>query len=132
MELTETGSSLRANNLRIVDTILESNTLLIANKAAWKDKWKRHKIENMHMLLQGAIDAETKVGLKLNAPDKKLKQILALLPALQNPTIASLANNDWHSVEVIIEEPLVRELIPKLKRAGATGIIEYPLNKVIY
>lgn len=132
VELTETGSSLKANNLRILETILESNTLLIANKEAWKDKWKRHKIENIHILLQGAIDAQTKVGLKLNAPDKALKKILSLLPALKNPTIAALASGDWHSVEVIIDEAVVRDLIPKLKRAGATGIIEYPLNKVIY
>lgn len=132
VELTETGSSLKANNLRIVDTILESNTLLIANSNSWKDSWKKHKIENIHMLLQGAIDAETKVGLKLNAPDKKLENILSLLPALQRPTIASLVGSGWHSVEVIIDESLLRDLIPKLKRAGATGIIEYPLNKVIY
>lgn len=132
VELTETGSSLKANNLRIVETILESNTLLIANKEAYKDEWKRQKIENIHMLIQGAIDAETKVGLKLNAPDKNLKEILALLPALQTPTMAPLADNTWHAVEVVIDEPIVRDLIPKLKRAGATGIIEYPLNKVIY
>lgn len=132
VELTETGSSLRANNLRIVETILESNTLLIANKKSWEDSWKRHKIENIHMLLQGAIDAQTKVGLKLNAPDKGLEDILKILPALQNPTIAELAGGDWHSVEVILDETVVRDLVPKLKRAGATGIIEYPLNKVIY
>lgn len=131
VELTETGSSLRANNLRIVETILESNTLLIANKVAFKDEWKRHKIENLQMLIQGAIDAETKVGLKLNAPDKNLKEILSLLPALQTPTISPLADSTWHAVEAIIDEPVVRDLIPKLKRAGATGIVEYPLNKVI-
>lgn len=132
VELTETGSSLRANNLRIVETILESNTLLIANHPSWKDPWKRRKIENIHMLLQGAIDAQTRVGLKLNAPDKNLKAILALLPALHTPTIAPLAGNNWHSVEVVLEENVVRDLVPRLKRAGATGIIEYPLNKVIY
>jgi ATP phosphoribosyltransferase len=132
VELTETGSSLRANNLRIVETILESNTLLIANKAAFQDEWKRHKIENIQILLQGAIDAETKVGLKLNAPEKNLQEILALLPALQMPTISPLTDKTWHAVEAIIDEPVVRDLIPKLKRAGATGIIEYPLNKVIY
>lgn len=132
VELTETGSSLRANNLRIVETILESNTLLIANKESYKNEWKRHKIENLQMLIQGAIDAETKVGLKLNAPDKNLKEILSLLPALQTPTMSPLADSTWHAVEVIIDEPIVRDLIPKLKRAGATGIIEYPLNKVIY
>ncbi|MCP5464995.1 MAG: ATP phosphoribosyltransferase [Deltaproteobacteria bacterium] len=132
VELTETGSSLRANNLRIVETILESNTLLIANKEAWKNKWKREKIENIQLLLQGAIDAQTKVGLKMNVPDKKLKTIMKLLPSLQKPTVASLAGSDWHSIEVVIDEPLVRDLIPLLKREGATGIIEYPLNKVIY
>lgn len=132
VELTETGSSLRANNLRILETILESNTLLIANPDSWQNSWKRQKIENIHMLLQGAIDAETKVGLKLNAPDTKLKEILAILPAIQQPTMAELAGGNWHSIEVIIDETLVRDLIPKLKREGATGIVEYPLNKVIY
>ncbi len=132
VELTETGSSLKANNLRIVKTILESNTLLIANKKAWKNKWKRQKIENLHMLLQSAIEAQKKVGLKLNAPDSKLKDILSLLPALNKPTMAPLAGSKWHSIEVIIDETIVRDLIPKLKRKGAKGIIEYPLNKVIY
>jgi ATP phosphoribosyltransferase len=132
VELTETGSSLRANNLRIIDTILESNTLLIANKEAWKNSWKRQKIENINMLLQGAIAAEQKVGLKLNCPQKKLGEIETLLPALQTPTISALTDTQWRSVEVIIDEHLVRDLIPKLKRAGATGIVEYPLNKVIY
>ena len=132
VELTETGSSLKANNLRIVKTILESNTLLIANKKAWKNKWKRQKIENLHMLLQSAIEAQKKVGLKLNAPDSKLKDILSLLPALNKPTMAPLAGSKWHSIEVIIDVTIVRDLIPKLKRKGAKGIIEYPLNKVIY
>lgn len=132
VELTETGSSLKANNLRIVETILESNTLLIANKEAWNNPFKRQKIENIQMLLQGAIDAETKVGLKLNAPDSNLKDILSILPALHTPTMSPLADGSWHAVEVIIDEVVVRDLIPKLKRAGATGIIEYPLNKVIY
>lgn len=132
VELTETGSSLKANNLRIVETILESNTLLIANKKAWEDPWKRQKIENLNMLLQGAIAAEQKVGLKLNCPVGKLADIEKILPALQTPTIGSLADANWRSVEVIIDEALVRDLIPNLKRAGATGIVEYPLNKVIY
>lgn len=132
VELTETGSSLRANKLRIVDTILESNTLLIANKKSWEDPFKRQKIENLHMLLQGAIEAEQKVGLKMNVPDDKIPGIRNLLPALQTPTLSPLADSGWHSLEVIINETLVRDLIPQLKRSGATGIVEYPLNKVIY
>lgn len=131
VELTETGSSLRANKLRIVETILESNTLLIANKDSWKDPWKRQKIENLNMLLQGAIEAEQKVGLKMNVPHSKLEAVKKQLPALQKPTLSPLADSDWHSLEVIIDENLVRDLIPNLKRAGATGIVEYPLNKVI-
>lgn len=132
VELTETGSSLRANNLRIVETILESRTVFIANKDSWRDKWKRQKIENIHMLVQGAIDAQAQVGLKMNVPDAKLQTVLKILPALQQPTIAELADGKWHSVEVILQERVVREMIPKLHRAGASGIIEYPLNKVIY
>jgi ATP phosphoribosyltransferase len=132
VELTETGSSLRANKLRIVETILESNTLLIANKKAWTDAWKKRKIENLHMLLQGAIEAEQKVGLKMNVPDAVLAAIQKLLPALHTPTLAQLADKGWSSLEVIISEKLVRDLIPQLKRAGASGIVEYPLNKVIY
>lgn len=132
VDLTETGESLRANNLRILETVLESCTVLIANKAAWKNPWKRQKMENLHLLLQSAIDAEQKVGLKMNVPDKTLKQVMSILPAMHTPTIASLADGNWHSLEVIIDEILVRDLIPELKRAGATGIIEYPLNKVVY
>lgn len=132
VDLTETGTSLRANNLRIIDTVLESTTLLIANKESWKDPWKRKKIENLYMLLQGAINAEQKVGLKMNLPKKSLDKILNLLPALQNPTISELSGNTWCALEVIIDEHLVRSLIPDLKRTGATGIVEYPLNKVIY
>lgn len=132
VELTETGSSLRANKLRIVETILESNTLLIANKQAWTDPWKQQKIENIHMLLQGAIEAEQQVGLKMNVPDTALDAIQKILPALHTPTLAKLADQDWSSLEVIINEKLVRDLIPQLKRAGASGIVEYPLNKVIY
>lgn len=132
VELTETGSSLRANKLRIVETILESNTLLIANKTAWNDVWKRNKIENLHMLIQGAIEAEQRVGLKMNVPDDKLTAIQKILPALHTPTLSPLADSGWHSLEVIINEKQVRDLIPQLKRGGATGIVEYPLNKVIY
>ncbi len=131
VELTETGSSLRANKLRIVETILESTTIMVVNKAAWKDSWKREKIENLAMLLQGAIQAEEKVGLKLNAPKNNLAAILAKLPALHTPTISDQADKDWVSVEVIVAEKVVREIIPALKRAGASGIVEYPLNKVI-
>lgn len=132
VDLTETGASLRANNLRVIATVLESCTVMIAGRSAWQTPWKRQKIQNLHLLLQSAIDAEQKVGLKMNVPDKTLKKIMGILPAMQTPTIASLAGGDWHSLEVIIDEHLVRELIPKLKRGGATGIIEYPLNKVVY
>ncbi|OGP07526.1 MAG: ATP phosphoribosyltransferase [Deltaproteobacteria bacterium GWA2_45_12] len=131
VELTETGSSLRANNLRIVDTLLESQTLFIANKKAWADPWKRKKIESLVLLLKGAIAAEEKVGLKMNVPEKSLKKVLECLPALHTPTLSSLAGSNWHSVEVIVDEKIVRDIIPQLKVAGATGIVEYPLNKVI-
>jgi len=131
VELTETGSSLRANNLRIVETILESTTVLIANREAWKEPWKRQKIENIAMLLQGALRAEEKVGLKMNVHRDDLDAVLKVLPALQNPTISTLSAAGWFSVEVIVDEKTVRELIPVLKGGGATGIVEYPLNKVI-
>lgn len=132
VELTETGSSLKANNLKIIDTVFESVTVLIANKTAVKDNWKKNKIENILMLLNGALNAETKVGLKMNAPNNKLKDILAILPALQKPTIAKLSDESWVDVDTIVDEKTVRDLIPKLKRAGASGIVEYPLNKVIH
>ena len=132
VEVTETGSSLRANNLREVCTICESTTQLIANRKSWMIPWKRDKIENLAMLLKGAILAEEKVGLKMNAQKKDLKGVLALLPALKKPTIAPLTDPGWVDVETIIDEKTVRHLIPKLKKAGAQGIIEYPLNKVIY
>jgi ATP phosphoribosyltransferase len=132
VELTETGSSLRANKLRIVDTLLTSTPRLIANRATWKDSWKRKKIETLALLLQGALEAEAKVGLKMNIAEKNLANLLASLPALRNPTIASLSQKGWVAVETIIDEHVVRELIPKLKAAGAEGIIEYPLNKVVY
>ncbi len=131
VELTETGSSLKANNLRIVETILESTTLFIANKKSWDDLWRREKIKNIYMLLQGAIAAEEKVGLKMNVPAKNLKKVITSLPALNTPTISSLTEEGWHSVEVIVDEKIVRDIIPQLKTAGATGIVEYPLNKVI-
>ncbi|MDD2709134.1 MAG: ATP phosphoribosyltransferase [Verrucomicrobiae bacterium] len=130
-ELTETGSSLRANNLRILETILESTTRLVANKQAWKNPWKRRKIETIAMLMQGALRAEEKVGLKMNAPKKNLKQIIKALPALRNPTISPLSLGGWVAIETIVDEKIVREIIPALKQAGAEGIIEYPLNKVI-
>lgn len=131
VELTETGSSLRANNLRIVETILESTTVLIANRDSWKDPWKRRKIENIAMLLEGALRAEEKVGLKMNVPRDRLDGILKVLPALQTPTISTLSEAGWFSLEVIVDEKAARELIPVLKGAGAAGIVEYPLNKVI-
>ena len=129
---TETGSSLRAHELRILETILESTPRLIANKASWEDPWKRNKIENMAMLLQGAINAEQLVGLKMNVPVEKLDEIMGILPALKTPTLAPLSDEGWMAVEIVIEEKVSRDLIPKLKRAGAEGLVEYPLNKVVY
>jgi ATP phosphoribosyltransferase len=133
VDVTETGSSLRANRLRVVDTVMESVTQLIANRRAWQDPWKRAKIENLAMLLQGAINAREMVGLKMNAPKGQWeKKIRTLLPAEQSPTVSGLADPDWVAVEVILPAATERELIPKLKRAGASGIIVYPLNKVIH
>jgi len=132
VELTETGSSLRANKLRIVDTLLTSTPRLIANHTAWKDSWKRRKIETLALLLKGALEAEAKVGLKMNIAEKNLASLLKSLPALRNPTISTLSQKGWVAVETIIDEHVVREIIPKLKAAGAEGIIEYPLNKVVY
>ena len=132
VELTETGSSLRAHNLRIVETLMTSTTRLIANTAAWKDPWKRTKIENLALLLEGALNAEQKVGVKMNIPKEKLDELTALMPALRNPTVSSLTQPGWVAIEVVIDEKVVRDLIPKLRAAGAEGIIEYPLNKVIY
>jgi ATP phosphoribosyltransferase len=132
VEVTETGSSLRANKLRIVDTLLTSTPRLIANHASWKDKWKRQKIETLALLLRGALEAEAKVGLKMNIEEKRLPHLLRSLPALRNPTIAHLSLSGWVAVETIIDEHIVREIIPQLKAAGAEGIIEYPLNKVVY
>ncbi len=132
VDITETGSSLRANKLRIVDTLLTSTPRLIANHASWKDSWKRQKISTLALLLKGALEAETKVGLKMNIARKDLANLLANLPALRNPTISNLSQEGWVAVETIIDEHVVRELIPALKTAGAEGIIEYPLNKVVY
>ena len=132
VDITETGSSLRANKLRIVDTLLETNTKLIANKASWADPAKRRKIETIALLLRGALEAESKVGLKMNAPKKSLDAILAAIPALRNPTISPLSNADWIALETIIDESVAREIIPQLKELGAEGIVEYPLNKVVY
>ena len=132
VDLTETGSSLRANNLRIVDTILTSTTRFIANKKAWKVKAKREKLEQLKMLLTGALEAQKRVLLKLNAPAKKLDRVTAALPALHAPTVNKLNDADWFAVESVVEERQVRDLIPVLRAAGATGIIELPLNKVIF
>jgi ATP phosphoribosyltransferase len=132
VELTETGSSLRANKLRIVDTLLSSTPRLIANHQAWQNPWKRNKIETLALLLKGALDAEAKVGLKMNIAEKNLANLLQTLPALRNPTVSSLSLAGWVAVETIIDEHVARELIPRLKAAGAEGIIEYPLNKVVY
>jgi ATP phosphoribosyltransferase len=132
VELTETGSSLQANNLRIIDTVVSSTTRFIANKTAWKDKFKREKIENISILLNAAIEARSKVGLKMNVRNKDLDSILKILPAEKSPTISSLADSDYIAIEVIIEGKIERSLVPALKRAGASGIITYPLNKVIH
>jgi ATP phosphoribosyltransferase len=131
VEATETGSTLRANRLRIIDTVLESNTQLFANSAALADSWKRTKLENIALLLKAAIEAQGRVGLMLNARRPDLAAILALLPALQRPTISSLSDEDWVAVNTIIEERTVRDLIPRLKAARAQGIVEYPLNKIV-
>lgn len=131
VEITETGSSLRANNMRIVDTILETNTKLIANLQAWEDPDKRRKIEQLGMLLEGAILAVDKVGLMMNVPNEHLDAILEVLPAMNTPTISALTDRDWADVLVILEEKQARELIPELKRQGAQAIVEFPLNKVI-
>lgn len=131
VDATETGSSIRANNLRIVDTLLTSTTRFVANRTAWDVPWKREKMENIAMLLRGAIDARSKVGLKMNVPEDRLAEVVGFLPAEKSPTVSRLADSAWVAVEVILEERQERELIPALKRAGATGIITYPLNKVI-
>jgi ATP phosphoribosyltransferase len=131
VEVTETGSSLRANKLKIIDTVLESNTQLIANKNAWNDAWKRRKLEDMKMLLEGAISALGKVGLMLNVHKKDLGAVLKVLPALKRPTISHLSDEDWLAVNTILDESTVRDIIPRLKQAGGQGIVEYPLNKIV-
>jgi ATP phosphoribosyltransferase len=132
VELTETGSSLAANNLRVIDTVITSTTRFIANKEAWDEKFKREKIENISILLNAAIDARSRVGLKLNVSKGDLESVLKVLPAEKSPTISNLADSDYAAIEVIIEEKIERSLVPALKRAGASGIITYPLNKVIH
>jgi len=132
VELTETGKSLAANKLKIIATVCQSTTQFIANKDSWKDKDKKRKMENVAMLLEGAIISETKVGLKMNISRKNLDKITKLLPAMRRPTISPLAQSGWVAIEVIVDEDVVRTLIPELKKLGAEGIIEYPLNKVIY
>jgi ATP phosphoribosyltransferase len=131
VEVTETGSSLRANGLRILETVLESNTKFIANPVAWEDSWKRQKIETLVMLLKGAIEAAGKVGLMLNVRRADLEKVLAVLPALKRPTISQLSDPEWVAVNTVIDEKTVREIIPRLKAAHAQGIVEYPLNKIV-
>jgi ATP phosphoribosyltransferase len=131
VEVTETGSSLRANKLKIIDTVLESNTQLIANNEAWKDGWKRRKLEDIKMLLEGAINALGKVGLMLNVHKDHLPAVLNVLPALKRPTISNLSDGDWLAVNTILDESTVRSIIPRLKEAGGQGIVEYPLNKIV-
>ncbi len=132
VDITETGSSLRANKLRIVDTLMETNTKLVANKASWANPEKRKKIETIALLLRGALEAGSKVGLKMNLPKAALDSLVKALPALRNPTICPLSNTDWIALETIIDESVAREIIPQLKALGAEGIVEYPLNKVVY
>ena len=131
VEVTETGSSLRANHLRIIDTVLESSTRFIANKEAYKDPWKKEKIETIALLLRGAIAAEGKVGLKMNIRKSDLPKIIGIIPALRKPTVSPLYDDEWVAIETIIDERIVRIIVPELKRSGAEGIIEYPLNKVV-
>ncbi|PYV12423.1 MAG: ATP phosphoribosyltransferase [Acidobacteria bacterium] len=131
VEVTETGSSLRANGLRIIETVLESNTKFISNPAAWKDPWKREKAETIVLLLKGAIEAAGKVGLMLNVRREDLSNVLAVLPALKRPTVSNLSDPEWVAVNTVIDEKTVREIIPRLKAANAQGIVEYPLNKIV-
>ena len=132
VEVTETGSSLRANRLRIIDTVMESETHLIANRAAYADPWKKQKIDNISLMLNGAIAAQSRVGLMMNVEKKHLEQVLAMLPALDSPTVSALSDAGWAAVNTVLEESVLRDVIPKLKSAGATGIVEYPLNKIVY
>lgn len=132
VDITETGSSLRANKLRIVDTLMESYPQFVASKDAARDPWKRRKMENLVLLLKAALEARGKVGLKMNVPEKQLQKVIDCLPSLRLPTVASLANQEWVAVETVIDEAVVREIIPQLKSLGAEGIVEYPLNKVVH
>ncbi len=131
VEVTETGATIKAHGLRIIAELLQTSPQLIASKAAWEDPWKRTKIQNLELLLQGALRADKLVGLKMNVPDNKIDAIMAILPSLTSPTVANLYNKNWLSIEIVIDESLVRELIPRLKSQGAEGIIEYALNKVV-
>ena len=131
VEVTETGSSLRANNLRIVETVLESNTQFIANTTSWQDPGKRQQMQDIQMLLEGAINAMGKVGLMMNVERSTLQQVLDVLPALKTPTISTLADENWLALNTILDESTVRTIIPRLKQAGASGIVEYPLNKIV-
>jgi ATP phosphoribosyltransferase len=131
VEVTETGSTIKAHGLRIVETLLETNTKLIANPAAWEDPWRRDKIGQLALLLQGALKADGMVGLKMNVPGDRLEDVIELLPSLQAPTVAHLYRSDWLSLEAVVAESVVRELIPRLLKTGATGVIEYPLNKIL-
>jgi ATP phosphoribosyltransferase len=132
VDITETGTSLKANNLRVVETIAESYPEVIGNRTSMKDPWKRNKLERLVLLLQGALNARDKVGLKMNLEESKLPALVRQLPALRNPTVSQLAQPGWVAIETIIDEKVVREIIPELKALGAEGIIEYPLNKVVY
>lgn len=131
VEITETGSSLRANNLRILDDVIQSTTRFIANKAAWQDDWKREKLENISLMLQSCLAAEGKVGLMMNVRKRDLRKIVQMLPSLKGPTVSSLSDPEWVAVNTIIEESVVRSLVPQLKNAEATGIVEYPISKII-
>ncbi len=131
VEVTETGSSLRANRLRILETLMESETQWIANKTSWADDWKRHKIETLSLMLNGAMAAQTQVGLMLNVPKASLDEVLGVLPALNSPTVSELRDKAWVAVNTILEQSVVRDVIPQLKKAGGTGIVEYPLSKVV-
>ena|SRR6185437_1390551 len=132
VEITETGTSLQANKLRVVDTLLESYPILVTNKCSWKNEWKRAKLESLALLLRGALDARSLVGIKMNLPSENLEKLLEALPSLRNPTVSPLAQANWVAVEAVVEEKVVREILAKLKALGAEGIIEYPLNKVVY
>jgi ATP phosphoribosyltransferase len=131
VDITETGASLRANNLRVVETVLETTTRFIASEAAWDDPWKRRKIEDIVLMLSGALAAEGKVGLMMNVRESQLEDVVSVLPALKRPTVSSLFDAGWVAINTIVDESVVREIIPKLKQAGAAGIVEYPLNKII-